>query len=68
MKQVEDGGLVFKKSIICQGCNACVEVAIDAKDVFVRNSNDPSKQTVKFNHDEWKLFLSGIKSGEFNIS
>lgn len=44
----------------------CVAVAIKPKGVAVRNSNDPSKQTVFFSHPEWKAFLKGAKSGEFD--
>ena len=68
MKQNANGELEFKKSSLCQGCFGCVEVAIGADEVLIRNSNDQSKQTVKFCHEEWATFIAGIKSGEFNIS
>lgn len=45
----------------------CVAVAIKPEGVAVRNSNDGSKITTFFTHDEWKAFIGGVKNGEFDI-
>lgn len=46
----------------------CVAVAIKKEGVAVRNSNDSSRDTVYFNHEEWRAFIMGAKSGEFDIA
>jgi len=45
----------------------CVEVAMEQSGVAVRNSQDPDKRTIIFTKDEWKAFLLGVKSGEFDV-
>lgn len=45
--------------------STCVEVAVKPEGVAVRNSNDKTKNTVFFTHDEWSAFLLGAKNGEF---
>ena len=47
--------------------NRCVAVAIKPEGVAVRNSNDPSKNTVFFTNEEWIAFLQGVHAGEFEI-
>ena len=44
----------------------CVAVAETPHGVAVRNSNDKSKTTVFFTHQEWKNFLKGAKANEFD--
>lgn len=44
----------------------CVAVAIGNESVAVRNSNDPTKNTINFTKDEWHAFVSGVKNDEFN--
>jgi hypothetical protein len=44
----------------------CVAVAIKPEGVAVRNSNDPTKNTLFFSNEEWSAFLKGAQSGEFN--
>ena len=48
--------------------NRCVAVAIKPKGVAVRNSNDPTKNTVFFTNDEWMAFIGGVKDGEFDLT
>jgi len=60
----------FKVSSLTKGTLAgmtCVAVAIKPEGVAVRNSNDESKVTTLFTHDEWKAFIGGVKNGEFDI-
>jgi hypothetical protein len=35
--------------------------------IMLRNTEDPRKTTVEFNHDEWSVFLAGVKDGEFDL-
>ncbi|MDP4008855.1 MAG: DUF397 domain-containing protein [bacterium] len=43
----------------------CVAVAMKSEGVAVRNSNDPTKNTLFFSNDEWTAFLKGAQAGEF---
>mgnify|MGYP003419967893 FL=1 len=43
----------------------CVMVAVKEEGVALRDSKDPSKKTLFFNHDEWKAFIKGANTGEF---
>lgn len=45
----------------------CVAVAIKPNGVAVRNSNDPTKNTVFFTNDEWSAFVKGVKDNEFGV-
>ncbi len=45
----------------------CVAVAIKKEGVAVRNSNDELKNTLFFSHAEWKAFVMGVKSNEFDV-
>jgi hypothetical protein len=54
----------FRKSLRC-GDGACVEVSIGDR-ILVRNSTRP-EVVVAFTAEEWRVFLSGIREGEFAI-
>lgn len=45
----------------------CVQVAIKADGVGVRDSKDPQKTTLQFTREEWGAFIVGVKAGEFDI-
>jgi hypothetical protein len=34
--------------------------------VALRDSKDPKRSTLFFNHTEWKAFIEGVKLGEFD--
>ena len=53
----------FRKSSFCAN-NACVEVKFEDDVVFVRDSDG---DYVLFSRDEWKVFIAGVKQGEFDI-
>jgi len=42
-------------------------VAIKPNGVAVRNSNDPTKNTVFFTRDEWQAFTKGVHNNEFEV-
>lgn len=56
-----------KKSGNWGGVPVCVEVAMKPEGVAVRNSQDPSKNTVFFSREEWGAFIEGVKDNEFNL-
>ena len=61
---VNDGD--FKKSSWSKNNpKTCVMVAVQPEGVAVRDSKDPAKQTLFFDHDEWTAFVKGVEGGEF---
>ena len=44
----------------------CVQVALGENVVAVRNSNDPTKNTLTFTREEWVAFIKGVKASEFD--
>jgi hypothetical protein len=50
-------------------CNSggCVEVAIDDTTVRVRNSTTPAAPGTAFTADEWRVFVEGVKAGDFDL-
>jgi hypothetical protein len=59
----EDG---FKTSSQSVKWPFCVAVKIENGQVMVRNTNDPSKNTLSFSKKEWQVFVSGVKLNEFD--
>lgn len=45
----------------------CVSVKISDDCVRVRNTGDKEKATAVFSHEEWKVFVAGVKNGEFEV-
>jgi hypothetical protein len=48
------------------GDGECVEVAIAAGAVGIRDSKNPDAGTLVFTAGEWYAFIRGVKSGEFD--
>lgn len=44
----------------------CVEVAFAGDAVAVRDTKDRQAAMLLFTGDEWKAFIEGVKSGEFD--
>jgi hypothetical protein len=45
----------------------CVEVAITGAEVAVRDSKRPDVPALTFTADEWRVFIDGVKRGEFDV-
>jgi hypothetical protein len=45
----------------------CVEVSFDDHTVLVRHSLNPAGPVLSFSYAEWKAFLTGARSGEFDL-
>ncbi len=45
----------------------CVSIKITDDAVMVRDTKDPHKTTLTFNHNEWKAFTAAIRKGQFDI-
>jgi hypothetical protein len=66
VERVEASG-VWRKSRRSNGSGNCVEVAplIDGG-VGVRHSKDPDGAALYFTADEFKVFVEGIRQGDFD--
>ena len=57
----------FKTSSFSGGdAGTCVEVALTAGAVGVRDSKNPSGAVLSFTSAEWHAFVAGVKQGEFD--
>jgi uncharacterized protein DUF397 len=55
---------VWRKSTLSHQ-SGCVEVAVFASHVAVRNSADPDGPVLLFTPHEWQCFVGGVRDGEF---
>ncbi|MEK7568649.1 MAG: DUF397 domain-containing protein [Patescibacteria group bacterium] len=55
----------FKLSSYTHKC-CCVAVRI-GDTVDLRDTKNPNSPTLSFNRKEWKAFVKGVQSGEFNV-
>jgi uncharacterized protein DUF397 len=46
----------------------CVEVAITSHGIIVRDSKIKDSSELTYTPDEWRVFIEGVKSGEFDIA
>jgi Domain of unknown function (DUF397) len=47
---------------------ACVEVAFYAGAILVRDSKNPSSASLSYTPVEWRAFIAGVKSGQFDLT
>lgn len=45
----------------------CVETKFTKDTVFVRNNLQPSAGTAEFTHEEWVVFVAGVKDGDYDL-
>jgi hypothetical protein len=60
------GQLGWRKAV-ASGGGGCVEVALVAGGVAVRDSKDPDGPVLHYTDLEWRAFLHGAKNGEFDL-
>jgi predicted secreted Zn-dependent protease len=53
----------WQRSSYCAG-GACVEVAVEAGAVLVRDGKDPYGPVLTFTAAEWAAFVAGVQAGE----
>jgi len=60
-------GSSWIKSSLSYANGNCVEVAsLPGGEIGVRNSKDSSGPVLQFTSDEWRVFLGGVRNGEFD--
>jgi hypothetical protein len=59
-------GSPWRKSSRSAAAGHCVEVAIEAATVAVRDSKDVAGPVLRFAEAQWSGFLAGVRSGEFD--
>jgi hypothetical protein len=58
----------WRRATFCNS-GACVEVAVGASHVQVRDSKNESDRgpILSYTRDEWQAFVQGVKAGEFDL-
>lgn len=46
----------------------CVAVKITDNAVFVQDTKKTDSKILEFDHEEWKIFIAGVKSNEFDLT
>lgn len=59
------GGLDWFVSHACDS-GACIKVARQGEFVLIGNTNSPEGPFSEFTAEEWRNFLTGAKSGDFD--
>jgi len=54
----------WQRSHACEDA-ACVEVCVNPGEVLVRSSTSPDGPVLRFTAAEWKAFLAGAVTGQF---
>ena len=49
------------------GKDGCVEVALLADGVLLRDSKNTSNEPHHFTPHEWRAFLAGVRDGQFDL-
>ncbi|WP_370339105.1 DUF397 domain-containing protein [Catenulispora sp. MAP5-51] len=62
----DQGALKWHTSSFCDPAS-CVEVAVAADSVYVRNSQKPTQEPLAFDYAEWNAFLLGVRNNEFDV-
>jgi len=57
--------MMWQRSTRCSA-GACVEVAADRDEVFVRDSKDPDGVVLTFTKQNWNAFLDDVREGTFD--
>lgn len=65
---IKDEDVRWTRSRYCIGANStCVEVAMEVEHVGVRDGKAKAGPVLHFSMDEWRVFVHGIRAGDFNV-
>jgi hypothetical protein len=67
MPTLDPTNAAWRKSTRSGGQGNCVEVATTPTEIGVRDSKDRSGPVLVFTRSEWRAFVEGVKSGEFDL-
>lgn len=67
MSESEHADLTWRRSSVSGETGGCVEIAMSAASVHVRNSRDRSGPQLVFLYHEWTAFLAGVRNDEFEL-
>jgi hypothetical protein len=56
----------WRKSTL-SGVNGCLEVAIQADGVALRDTKERNGPVLVFSRGEWEAFIGGVRKGEFDL-
>lgn len=56
----------WRTSSFCS-TGSCVEVAMTAGLILVRDTKKPDQPPLMYTKEEWRDFIAGAKSGEFDV-
>jgi Domain of unknown function (DUF397) len=62
---IGDPDVSWRQSSFCLG-SGCVEVAVSDDCVGVRDSKVSGGAALSFDREEWRVFVAGVKAGEFD--
>jgi hypothetical protein len=60
-------GAAWRRSRACGDGHSCVEVARAGGRVGVRDSGDGEGAVLAFSETEWRMFIAGMLTGEFDL-
>ena len=46
----------------------CVAAKVVGENVLVRDTKNPSADTLPYTNNEWQAFIAGVKAGEFDLA
>lgn len=68
MNGIADRAERWRKSPQCGASPNCVEVAVRATGVAVRDSKDPAGPVLEFTAEEWAVFVAWVRGDEFDVA
>jgi hypothetical protein len=66
VSDAERAGLVWQKASASTSYGQCVELAVAAGGVAMRDSKDPDGPILLYTRAEFKAFLDGARNGDFS--
>lgn len=66
-QSVDEDGFATSSITYITNRRTCVSVKMGDGDIRIRNTEDPSKAFLAFSHEEWSVFIVGVKKGEFDL-
>jgi len=61
-----DGERTWRRASRCGG-SGCVEVAISGAEIAVRDAKRSDSPVLTYSAEEWRVFIAGVKDGEFDL-